>query len=49
MTLFYFTLFYFIFFLSFFVFFLPFNLSRVDETLLVLQPGIRAMPLRWES
>ena len=23
--------------------------SRVDERLLVLQPGIRAVPLRWES
>ena len=48
----YFILFYFIllylrsFFLSFF---LPFILSCVDERLLVLQPGIRAMPLRWES
>ena len=44
-------LFYFIlssFFLSFY-FFLPFILSHVDERLLVLQPGIRAVPLRWES
>ena len=24
-------------------------LSRVDERLLVLQPGMRAVPLRWES
>ena len=32
---------------SFFLFFLPFILSRVDERLLVLQPGIRAVPLRW--
>ena len=29
--------------------FLPFILSRVDERLLVLQPGVRAVPLRWES
>ena len=34
--------------LSFFLF-LPFILSRVDERLLMLQPGIRAVPLRWES
>ena len=49
--LFYFTfiLFDFILFPSFFLFFLPFTLSRVDERLLVLQPGIRAVPLRWES
>ena len=47
--LFYFILFYFILFLSFFLFFLPFILSRADERLLVLQPGIRALPLRWES
>ena len=50
-TLFYFTLFYFIlssFFLSFY-FFLPFILLRVDERLLVLQPGVSAVPLRWES
>ena len=49
--LFYLTLFYFILFypLSFYLFFLPFILSRVDERLLVLQPGIRAVPLRWES
>ena len=25
------------------------DLSRVDERLLVLQPGIRAVPLQWES
>ena len=48
-VLFYFILFYFILFLSFFLIFLPFTLSRVDERLLVLQPGIRAVPLRWES
>ena len=52
-TLFYFTfLFYFILFyllLSFFLFFLPFILSRVEDRLLVLQPGLRAVPLRWES
>ena len=35
--------------LYFFLFFLPFILSRVDERLLVLQPGIRDVPLRWES
>ena len=44
--LFSFTLFYV---LSFFLFFLPFILSHVDERLLVLQPRIRAVPLRWES
>ena len=38
-------LFYFIFFL----FYLPFILSRVDDRLLVLQPGVKAVPLRWES
>ena len=34
-----------------FVYFLllPFILSRVDDRLLVLQPGIRDMPLRWET
>ena len=43
-------LFYFIlFFLSFFLVFLPFILSHVDDSLLVLQPGVRAVPLRWES
>ena len=47
--LFYLTLFYFILFLSFFLFFLPFILGRVDERLLVLQPGVRAVPLTWES
>ena len=46
MFLFYFTLFYFIFFLSFF---LPFILSYVDDRLFLLQPGVRAVPLRWES
>ena len=45
-ALFYFTIFYL---LSFFLFLLPFTLSRVDERLLVLQQGIRAVPLRWES
>ena len=45
-----FILFYFIFlFLSFFFLFLPFILSRVQDRFLVLQPGIRAVPLRWES
>ena len=48
-ALFYFNLLYFILFLSFFLFFHPFILSRVDERLLVPQPGIRAVPLRWES
>ena len=44
------TLFYFIFFfLAFFFFFLPFILSRGVDRLLVLQPGIRAVPLRWQS
>ena len=47
--LFYFTLFYFIFILSFFLYFLPFILSCVAERLLVLQPGVRAVLLRWES
>ena len=36
------------FFLSFFFFF-SFILSHVDDRLLKLQPGIRAVPLRWES
>ena len=44
----YFTLLYFIF-LSFFLFFLPFILSHVEDRLLVLQPGVRTVPLRWES
>ena len=44
----YIILFYFIL-CSFFLFFLPFILSHVDERLLVLQPGIRTVPLRWES
>ena len=51
-TLFYFTLFYFILpsvYLSFFVFFLPFILSRVDDRVWVLRPGVRPVPLRWES
>ena len=47
--LFYFIFFHFILFLTFFLFFLPFILSCVDERLLVLQLGIRAVPLRWES
>ena len=45
--LFYFILFYLL--LSFFLFFLPFILSCVGDRLLVLQPGVRAVPLRWES
>ena len=44
-----FILFYFILSSSFFLFFLPFILSRVEDRLLELQPGIRAVPLRWES
>ena len=35
--------------LSFFLFFLPFILSRAEDRLLVLQPGVTAMPLTWES
>ena len=30
-------------------FFLPFLLSRVADRVLVLQPGVRPVPLRWES
>ena len=30
-------------------FFLPFLLSRVTDRVLVLQPGVRLVPLRWES
>ena len=30
-------------------FFLPFLLSRVDDRVLVLWPGVRPVPLRWES
>ena len=44
---FYFILFYLL--LCFFLFFLPFILSRVDDRPLVFQPGIRVVPLRWES
>ena len=33
----------------FFLLFLPFILSRVGDRLFVLQPGIRSVPLRWES
>ena len=39
-------IFLFYFFLSFF--FLSFILSHVDDRLLVLHPGVRAVPLRWE-
>ena len=42
-------LFYFILSSSFFLSFLPFILSCVEDRLLLLQPGIRAVPLRWES
>ena len=44
---FYFILFYIL--LSFFHFFLPFILNLVEDRLMVLQPGIRGVPLRWES
>ena len=53
--LFYFILLYFIFFLSssfflsFFPSFLPFILNHVEDRILVLQPGVRAVSLRWES
>ena len=43
----YFILFYLL--LSFFHVFLPFILSHVKDRLLVLQPGTRAVPLKWES
>ena len=46
-TIFYFNKFYLL--LSFRLFFLPFIPSHVDDRLLVLQPGVRAVPLRWES
>ena len=42
-------LFYFILFYLLLSFFLPFILRRIDDSLLLLQPGIRAVPLRWES
>ena len=50
-TLFYFILLllYLFYLLSFFLSFLPFILSRVDDRLLVLQPGIRAVHLRWDT
>ena len=38
-----------LFYLFCFFFFLPFILSCVDDRLLVLQPGVRAVPLKWES
>ena len=41
------TLFHFLFF--FLSFLLPFLLSRVADRVLVLRPGIRPVPLRWES
>ena len=41
----YFILFYFI----YFFFRLPFLLSHVADRVLVLQPGVRPEPLRWES
>ena len=47
--LFYVILFYFIFFFLSFFLFLLFILSHVDDRLLVFQPGIRAVPVRWES
>ena len=42
-------LFLFIYFSFFFSFFLLFILSHVDDRVFMLQPGIRPMPLRWES
>ena len=45
----YFILFYFILFYYILSFFLPFLLSCVEERVLVLWPGVRPMPLRWES
>ena len=47
-TVFYFNLLYFIL-LYLLLSFLPFILSHVEDRLLVLQPGVRAVPLRWES
>ena len=32
-----------------YLFFLPFLLSRVADRVLVLRPGVRPVPLRWES
>ena len=43
------TLLYFIYFSLFLSFFLPFLLSHVTDRVLVLQPGVRTVPLRWES
>ena len=44
------TLFYFILSSSFFLsFFSPFYSELCGDRLLVLQPGVRAVPLRWES
>ena len=45
------TLFYYILYFSFlsFFFFLPFLLSCVADRVLVLRPGVRPVPLRWES
>ena len=37
------------FFFFFFLFFLTFLLSHVADRVLVLQPGVRPEPLRWES
>ena len=47
--LFYFISFHFIFFFLSFFFSLPFILSHVEDRLFVLQPGVRTVPLRWES
>ena len=47
LKIFYFNNFYFI--LIFFFLFLPFLLSHVFDRVLVLQPGVRPEPLRWES
>ena len=49
-SIFYFNNFYFILFFSYFLsFFLPFLLSHVADRVLVLWPGVRPVPLRWES
>ena len=48
--IFYFNNFYILFyFIFFFLSFCPFILSRVEDRLLVLQPGVMAVALRWES
>ena len=39
----------FYFFLSFILFFLPFTLSCVADRVVVLRPGVRPVPLMWDS